>query len=92
MTAAPPPALRNGSAFPRDVLPQERPPHRLQGSAFQPVRRKTKVSASAGKPEAFRKAVRQSRVLHWRELLIRTALLREPRLRPAEAFAGSPLF
>ena len=72
--AAPPSALRKGFAFPNDRPNEQAPPRNLEGSAFQAGRRRKKGSALAGKPEAFRKAGRQSRAENRLEPLIWTAL------------------
>ena len=37
-------------SFPEDAQPEQPPPRRLEGSAFQPARRETKGAELAGKP------------------------------------------
>jgi hypothetical protein len=56
------------------VCEEKPPPHRLEGSAFQPVRKRMKAAQLPGKAEPFRTAGRQSREEHWREQRIWTAL------------------
>ena len=64
-----------GKASPFQHLRETKPPpHRLEGSAFQPVRSRMKGAELAVKAEPFRTAGRQSREDHWRKQLIWTAL------------------
>jgi len=87
--AAPPPDLGKGLAFPKDALPKQPPPRRLEGSAFQPARRRTNGAGLAGKPEAFRKSGRRSRSQRQRELVIWTAVLTNRRSLPSRLGADN---
>ena len=73
-SAAPPLAVRKGSAFPTAGHPRESPPPGLEGPAFQPGQRKRKGAEPPGKARPFRRAGRQSRRLDHQRLLIRRGL------------------
>ena len=77
-----------GFAFPKYLHPEQPPPRRLEGSAFQPARRRTRASALPGKPQAFRKAGRQSRSEDRRCLLIWAAVAQRSRVRAPDRGAG----
>ncbi len=49
--AALPPAVRKGFTFPWRWSTNQPPPRRLEGSAFQPARRRKHGAVLAGKPE-----------------------------------------
>ncbi|MGD1102944.1 MAG: hypothetical protein ABSA59_12840, partial [Terriglobia bacterium] len=55
------------------------PPRRLEGSAFQAVRRGRKWASWAGKAEPFRTAARQSRIEYDGFPLIGTAVVSDRR-------------
>src|ERR1039458_10208445 len=55
--AAPPAAVRKGFAFPWRVCPEQLPPRRLEGSAFQPSRRRGRMQHG---PESQRLSAQQA--------------------------------